>query len=242
MLDGAVAEQPGHGRRDLVAQRVAQHSGVPRADADLGANQRLDIGRPPTIDQVPNVLLGAEADHDVKAVGGRDVEQRPGRHRMRDANSVEAVGRHQGEVPLDRCEVVILAAVGVRLERPVRHAPDVDLLVVDEEELAPGARPPDGGRGWRRRCRCRVASWRRFDDGPLVGLKSRRENVACEWHETPCVCRGQYGTASLATNWVKTGISGGDFWVLATARHGNVWKSLGRRRKTTAGQRPCRST
>jgi hypothetical protein len=45
------------------------------------------------------------------------------------------VPSHEGEVALDLREVVILGAVLVGLERPVRHTADVELLVTAEEEL-----------------------------------------------------------------------------------------------------------
>src|SRR5205807_3697551 len=54
---------------------------------------------------------------------------------------------HQGEVPLDNREVVILASRGVGREGAICDPADVQLGVADEEELAANGRP--GGRGQR---------------------------------------------------------------------------------------------
>ncbi len=64
------------------------------------------------------------------------VEQGPRRHRVRDANGVYPGLDHEREVPVNHFEIVVLVSSRVGLERAVRHAFDVQLLVTDEEELA----------------------------------------------------------------------------------------------------------
>ena len=155
----AVAAEPASQRRgDFVAERVAQQRGMAGAGAHFGADQCLDVGRAAPIDQIPDVLLSREADHDVEAVALGDVEQRAGRHRMGNADGGDPIGRHGREVPLHHREIVVLAAVGGRGEGAVGDPTDVEFLVADEQEFPTRAgaaerrRPGDGvGRG---RCGC----------------------------------------------------------------------------------------
>src|SRR5213594_1119913 len=76
----------------------------------------------------------------------RGVEQPARRHAI-GADGVDPVRRHEREVPLHDRGLGDLSAVGAGAEGAVGHAPDVELFVPDEEELAPRARP--------RRCRGR---------------------------------------------------------------------------------------
>src|SRR5439155_5385992 len=71
------------------------------------------------------------------------VEEGTGRHRMRDADGVDPVRRHLGEVPLDDVRVAVLVAARIGAERPVAHAADVELLVAGKDEFAPSARPDE---------------------------------------------------------------------------------------------------
>ena len=118
---------------------------MPGAAAHLVANHGLDVGRSATVDQVSDVLFGADPDHDAQAVARRSVEQRVGRHRVRNADGVDAVRRHLREVPLHGREVVILVAARVGRKGAVGHAAHVQLFRSDEQEL-PGHARARGGR------------------------------------------------------------------------------------------------
>src|SRR5207244_5533302 len=142
-------------RRDLVAQRVAQQRRMPGTAAYLVANHRLDVGCAAAVDDVPDVLFGAESDHDAQAVTRRDVEERAGRHRVGNAHGVDAVRGHVGKVSLDGRDVVILVAARVGSESAIGHAAHVQLFRADEEELPSHARSRGGRRDgvcpWRAR-------------------------------------------------------------------------------------------
>jgi len=146
-LDRATADVARHRRGYLVAEGVAQQRRMPCDGAHLAANQRLHVrtARRPVQD-VADVLLGAEPDHDSEPVSQRDVEQRAGWRRVRNPNGVDPVRRHQREVPLHQREVVVFVPVGVGSERAVGDAVDVELGVAEEEELAAHRRPGDGNR------------------------------------------------------------------------------------------------
>ncbi len=145
-----------HRSRDLIAERVTQECRMASAGAHLRANQIGDVGGvAATVDQEPDVLLGAEPDHHVQPASGRQVEQRPRRHRVRNPDRVDPGGGHQGEVALDHPEVVILTTLGVRREGAIRDAADAQLGVADEEELAAYARPRGRGQGAGDGLRCR---------------------------------------------------------------------------------------
>ena len=104
-----------------------------RAGPDLGADQRLDVGRAGApIDDVPDILLGREPDHDPEAVAAGRIEQRAGGRRVGNPHAVDTVRRHLGEVPLDGGEVVVFVAGGIGLKRAVRHAADEELFVTRE--------------------------------------------------------------------------------------------------------------
>ena len=53
----------------------------------------------------------------------------------------EAVGRHLGEVALDHVGAVVLAAIRIGAEGPVRDAADVVFLIAEVDELAPHVGP-----------------------------------------------------------------------------------------------------
>ena len=162
---------------------------MPCARADFAANQRLDVRRPPAVDEVADILLGAEADHDVETMSLGDVEQSSRRHRVGNANRVDPMRRHVGEVPLDLTDVVVFVPLAIGLERAVGHPADVELLVTYEEELPLGAEPRDGGGSQRRRSG-RGARRRRptDEDATRSALDSGREEATQEWHRVPMLC------------------------------------------------------
>ena len=100
--------------------------------ADLGddvlAIEKADVLRPRDRDEHPDATLG------------RPVEEPARRHRER-SEAVRADLDHEREVTLE--DVVLREGEAVRggRERPVRDAPEVELVVTDEEEF-----PADGGR------------------------------------------------------------------------------------------------
>src|SRR2546422_5003259 len=65
-----------------------------------------------------------------------------------DADGVDSVRRHLGEVPLHRREIVVLVPRRIGGERSVGHAAHVQLLVADKEELPAHTGPDSRGRCW----------------------------------------------------------------------------------------------
>jgi hypothetical protein len=82
------------------------------------------------------MLFPGQADHDAQAVPLRQVQEPARRHGAR-ADGVQAVGRHLREVALDDVGAVVLAAIRVGAERPVRDAAHVEFLIAEVNELAP---------------------------------------------------------------------------------------------------------
>src|SRR5262245_48012007 len=135
-LDAPGAEEPRHRRLDFVPDGIAEKSRVAGQAPDALAYQPDHIGRPLAVDQISRIVLGAQPHHDVQSMALGGVQQCAGRHGVWDANGVEIVPRHLREVPLDDGEIVVLATLGIRPERPVGDAAHPQLLVADEEELA----------------------------------------------------------------------------------------------------------
>src|SRR5207253_7655326 len=209
-LDLAAAEPPRHQRGDLVTERVAQEGGVARARADLVADQRLDVGSAGrTVDDITDILLGTEPDHDPQTVPRGDVQERAGRSGVGDPDGVDPVCRHQREVPLHGGEIMVLVSRRVWSERPVRHTPHVQLLVADKEELAAHTWPDSRGRCWGglkcRRGWLHVAAQtrRRSHDQPAVVTLAGRPFGGALYdapHGTPRACEG----ASDDPSWPQT--------------------------------------
>ena len=136
------------------------------------ADARLDAAYRAGIVQERHVLLPRKPDHDVEPVARCQIEQPGGRHRVR-AHRVEAVLGHGPEVVLDPRFIVVLATAGVRPERAVGNATQIDLAVAREQELAAclQARPD-----WQTLRRHRTQGGRRIrhgyplPDGGLVGI------------------------------------------------------------------------
>ena len=139
-LDLAAPEPASHRRRDLVAEPVCEQRGMPGDRAHLLADDASDVRRRVAVDQVADVLLGREPDHDAEAVALREVEELGRRHRVRDPDDVDAVRGHLREVVVDRGQVVVLAPVRVRLEGAVADPADAEPVVADAEVLPANAR------------------------------------------------------------------------------------------------------
>ena len=75
---------------------------------DLAPHDPLEIRRIIAISEISRVLLSRKADHDLEAMVLGRVEQGPRWHRVRDSDGVYAGLGHEGEVPVDHIEVVIL--------------------------------------------------------------------------------------------------------------------------------------
>ena len=75
-------------------------------------------------------------------VGGQ-IEQPSGRKCVR-ADRVQPGSRDPGEVAVDDHRRRIELTLGVRAERAVRRATDIELVLADEEELAPDGRAGTG--------------------------------------------------------------------------------------------------
>ena len=134
-LDAAIAVPARNLGRDLVADRVAEHGrvaggGVGRlldaADDRLAVRAALEEG---------DVVLPRDADHHAEVVLGGEIEQ-PGRRHGVGPDRVDPVRGHGREVALDRLSGRELVAGLVARERPVRDAPDVELLVAEPEKLS----------------------------------------------------------------------------------------------------------
>ncbi len=116
-----------------------------RARADLGAHHLLDVRRVGPVYEKADILLRREADHDAEAMAVGGVQQRARRHGVRDADRVEAVGRHLSEVALDDLEVAILVAVLIGAECAIGDPADPELIVVNVQKLPARTRPVRSG-------------------------------------------------------------------------------------------------
>src|SRR5215468_3663235 len=81
----------------------------------------LTIGRSLSIQKVTYGLFRTETNHDAQIVLCRDIKQVYGRNGVLDANGVDTVARHHGEIGLDLATVVILESGLVRPKRTVVH-------------------------------------------------------------------------------------------------------------------------
>src|SRR5258705_9368987 len=150
-LDPRRAEPARQRSGNLVAHGVAQHGWMAGGGADAGAYDLLDVGSLLLFCEEPDVTLHREADHDAQAMTLCCVQEPDGWHGI-EADGVEAIRGHRGEIPLDYVGLGYLGSVRPRSERSVGHAADVELLVADEEKLAVDAWPSCGlnnGRGSR---------------------------------------------------------------------------------------------
>src|SRR5207245_11006319 len=62
-------------------------------------------------------------------------------HGVRNADRVEARGRHLRKVAIDDIRLVVFAPAGVRAKRPVGDAADEECLLAGEDKFAPHLRP-----------------------------------------------------------------------------------------------------
>ena len=149
----AVPAMPAHdGGRDLVADGVAKERGVTGAHARARSHAIEDGEGPPGVVQKGDVLFPRHAHQHGEAVGLGGVEQ-IGRGHGVGANCVEAVGRHQGEVPGQAFPRWVFPAARVGAKRTIRHAAHPELGVAQSQELSchSGSRChdiPRRGRRW----------------------------------------------------------------------------------------------
>ena len=88
------------------------------------------------VGEVARVLFGRQADEYAQAVAFGDIQQLARRHRVRDADSVEAGAGHLTEVAIDLIEVAVLALLIVGPEGAIGGAAHVQLLRSFEQEFA----------------------------------------------------------------------------------------------------------
>jgi hypothetical protein len=110
VLDPAAAMPADDRGRDLVADGVAEHGGVPGAGADALAHASLDVPGSAAVLEEGHVLLPGETHHDEETLAGGEVEQ-PGRRHGVDADRVDAICAHLREVALDHTRLGV-ALVG----------------------------------------------------------------------------------------------------------------------------------
>ena len=146
------ATQPArHRRRDLIAEGIAQERRVTGTLADSLADQRLDLGHLLlAIDEEAHILFGGQSHHDPESVPLGHVEQGARRGRVRNADGVDPVRGHLGEVALNDVQVVVLVAARIGAKRPIGHAANVEFFVADEDEFAADDRPGEHRSGDRR--------------------------------------------------------------------------------------------
>ena len=92
------------------------------------------------VDKVADVLLDRESYHDTQAVFVGNVEQRPGRRRVRNSNRVHAVGRDLCEIRLYLVQVAIFVSLSIRFESAIGHTADLQLCRPREDELSADSR------------------------------------------------------------------------------------------------------
>jgi hypothetical protein len=121
--------------RDLVADEQPEEGRVAAEVLCRRPHGATDLRHDVLAVEKADVLRPRNGDQHAQSVLGRPVEQ-PAR---RDREGAERVGpqlRHQPEVGLDHVLGREGEAVRRHSERAVGHAPDVELVVADEEELA----------------------------------------------------------------------------------------------------------
>ncbi len=139
-LDGGRAVPAHDGCGDLVADRVAQHRGVPGACAHLRTHALLDRARAAAVVEKRDVLLPRQPDHHPQPVPLRRVQHSPRRRRVR-ADRVQPARAHVPEVPLHHSRGRVRLSIRARPERAVGDAADPQLLPAHEQVLATHARP-----------------------------------------------------------------------------------------------------
>ena len=133
-LDVAAPVPADDRRRDLVADRVAEHGRVAGAHAHRLAHATLDVSDEAPVVEERDVLLPRKPDEHVLPLLLRDVEQ-PARWDGVRADGVDAVRRHGFEVVTHLIGVVLLDSGVVGCERAVRNALHVELFAPCGEEL-----------------------------------------------------------------------------------------------------------
>ena len=126
--------------RDLVTDQKPEKGRMTAAVLRRRAHRAADLGDDVLAIEKADVLRPRDRDEHPDATLGRPVEEPARRHRER-SEAVRADLDHEREVTLE--DVVLREGEAVRggRERPVRDAPEVELVVTDEEEF-----PADGGR------------------------------------------------------------------------------------------------
>ena len=119
------------GRGNLVANGITEHGGMAGAGAYALAYAAYDRGYAAGRIKERNVLFPRQAHHDPQAMPVCRVQQ-PARRYGVDAHGIDAVGSHQGEIPVDDFQRMVLAAVRLRLKRAVCHTPHVEFLFAGE--------------------------------------------------------------------------------------------------------------
>jgi hypothetical protein len=109
------------------------------ASTDSGAHQCLDVRCTLLVGQKADVTFHRQADHDVQAVPVRGVEQPAWRDGIR-ADDIDSVRGHPGKVPLHDLGTGELGTIVQRAKCPVGHTTKVQLILVEEDELATHAR------------------------------------------------------------------------------------------------------
>ena len=135
--------QPAYDRGgDLIAQGVAQQRRVAGDGLHRPADQVCDLSLAfLPVDQETQILFRRESHHHPQAVPRRRVEQGGWGHGVRNADRVEARGRHLRKVAIDDIRLVVFAPAGVRAKRPVGDAADEECLLAGEDKFAPHLRP-----------------------------------------------------------------------------------------------------
>src|SRR5882762_9355907 len=136
------------------------------------------------------------------------VQEPDGRHGI-EADGVEAIRGHRGEIPLDHVGLGYLGSVCPRSERSVGHAADVELLVADEEKLAVDAWPSCGlnnGSGSRKTIArampgCCTNGERSFSDRSHGDRSKRGFETKSKWIRDWSVNGVERGSKSHAECW-----------------------------------------
>ena len=129
-------------RLNMRLDELCDRSGKEPSELIIDAIRLLMSGGVPTA----AASIGRQPNHHHQAVALCDVEERPRRHRVRNAHGVESRRCHLGEIPINLVEIVILATVFVGFERPVRDALDVELFRANRQEFPGDAGPLRRGR------------------------------------------------------------------------------------------------
>src|SRR5213594_658991 len=134
-LDAACSVPPYNVRGNLIGDRVAQNSGMTSRSTRASDYLVLNIQDGLGIVEKGEVPLPLQSHQNTQSMLLRKVQQPSGRSVV-SSDGIYAMRRHETEVALHPRWRRVRIAGGVRLKRPVGHAPHIKFLLTNPEEFA----------------------------------------------------------------------------------------------------------